>query len=80
MVQQEGTWQVKRTSWSAGLSVSGDRTGVVAHVGSVATRLLADRTGLTVELSQAMTRCGFVPGHDRGWVLTDVTVMLTRWW
>ena len=67
---------MKRTSWSAGLSVTADGVGVVAHAGSVATRLLADRTGLTSELSMAMSRRGFVPGHDRGRVLTDVAVML----
>jgi hypothetical protein len=67
---------VKRTSWSAGLSVSADGVGVVAHAGSIATRLLADRTGLTAELSKAMARPNFVPGHDRGRVLSDVAVML----
>ncbi|WP_407940230.1 transposase [Nocardioides acrostichi] len=50
--------------------------GVVAHAGSVATRLLADRTGLTGGLSQAMARRNFVPVHDRGRVLVDVAVML----
>lgn len=67
---------MKRTSWSAGLSVTGDGVGVVAHAGSVATRLLADRTGLTAELSKAMVRRNFVPVHDRGRVLVDVAVML----
>ena len=72
----EGTAWVKRTSWSVGLSVSAGGVGVVAHTGSIATRLLADRTGLTAELSKAMARRGFVPGHDRGRVLVDVAVML----
>jgi len=67
---------VKRTSWSTGLSASGDGVGVVAHAGSVALRLLADRTGLTGELSKAMARRWFVPVHDRGRVLCDVAVML----
>lgn len=67
---------MKRTSWSTGLSVSADGVGVVAHAGSVAIRVLADRTGLTAELSKAMLRGGFNPGHDRGRVLTDVAVML----
>jgi len=39
-------------------------------------RLLADRTGLTAELSNVMARGSFVPLHDRGRVLTDVAVML----
>jgi hypothetical protein len=67
---------VKRTTWSSGLSVTADGVGVVAHAGSVATRLLADRTGLTGELSKAMVRGSFVPLHDRGRVLADVAVML----
>ena len=67
---------MKRTSWSAGLSVTGDGVGVVAHAGSIATRLLADRTGLTSHLSAALARRNFVPGHDRGRVLADVAVML----
>ena len=56
--------------------MSADGVGVVAHAGSVATRLLADRTGLTAELSKAMVRRNFKPGHDRGRVLADVAVML----
>lgn len=56
--------------------MSADGVGVVAHAGSVALRLLADRTGLTAELSKAMTRRGFTPVHDRGRVLTDVAVLL----
>ena len=67
---------MKHRSWSAGLSVSGDGTGVVAHAGSAGLRLLADRTGLTEALSAAMARPGFCPGHDRGQVLADVAVML----
>ena len=39
-------------------------------------RLLADRVGLTGEFSSALTRRGFVPGHDRGQVLVDVATML----
>ena len=67
---------MKRTSWSSGISVTADGVGVLARAGSVATRLLADRTGLTGELSKAMTRRNFVPVHDRGQVLVDVAVML----
>lgn len=56
--------------------MSADGVGVVAHAGSVATRLLADRTGLTGEFSAAMARRSFSPFHDRGRVLVDVAVML----
>jgi hypothetical protein len=49
---------------------------VVAHAGSTGLRLLADRTGLTGEISRALARRGFSPGHDRGRVFVDVAVML----
>ncbi len=42
----------------------------------LALRLLADRIGLTIELSKAMARRSFTPVHDRGRVLADVAVML----
>ena len=67
---------MKRTSWSAGLSVTGGGSGVVAHAGSVGLRLVGDRTGLTAELSKALARRSFVPLHDRGRVLVDVAVMI----
>lgn len=67
---------MKRTSWSAGLSVSGDGTGVVAHAGSAGLRLLADRSGLTGAVSAALAWRSFWPVHDRGQVLADVAVML----
>ena len=57
---------MKRTSWSQGLSVTADGSGVVPLAGSVAVRLLADRVGLTERLSTALARRGFRPGHDRG--------------
>jgi Transposase DDE domain group 1 len=49
---------------------------VVAHAGSVATRMLADRTLLTAELSRALKHRSFTPVHVRGRVLVDVAVML----
>jgi hypothetical protein len=67
---------VKRTSWSQGLSVAADGTGVVPLAGAVAVRLLADRVGLTEGLSTALARRGFVPVHDRGQVWVDVATML----
>ena len=62
--------------WSSGLVVSADGTGVVAHAGNVATRMLADQVGLTGALSSAMARQGFTPTHDRGRVLADVAVLI----
>ena len=63
-------------TWSSGLSVTADGTGVVAHAGSVAVRLLADRVGLTGGLSTALSRRSFLPVHDRGRVLVDLAVLL----
>jgi hypothetical protein len=73
---KEGTSQVKRTSWSQGLSVTADGEGVVPLAGAVAVRLLADRVGLTGGLSTALARRGFTPWHDRGQVWVDVATML----
>nr|WP_083937206.1 transposase [Longispora albida] len=67
---------MKTTEWSRGLSVSVGGSGVVSHVGAVATRLLADRVGLTGALAQVLARRRFVPGHDRGRVLVDLAVMI----
>ena len=67
---------MKHTTWSSGLCVSADGTGVVAHAGTIAVRLLAYRSGLTKELSKATARRSFLSIHDRGQVLVDVAVML----
>ncbi len=56
--------------------MSADGTGVVAHAGNVATRMLCDQVGLTGALSGAMARRGFTPTHDRGRVLADVAVLI----
>jgi hypothetical protein len=58
------------------LSFSADGSGVVAQAGNVATRLLADRVGLTDALSGALARRGFTPTHDRGRVIVDVAVLI----
>ncbi len=63
-------------SWSKGLVAETGGHGVVAHAGSAATRLLADRTGLTGGLSGALARRGFDPLHDRGRVITDLAVAI----
>ena len=50
---------------------------MVAHAGSIAVRLLADRSGLARELGKATARRSFAPVHYRGQVVVDVAVMLT---
>jgi len=67
---------VQSTDWSRGLSVEVGGRGVVSHAGLALLRMLADRTGLTGALSQAVTGRGFIPGRDRGRVLTDLAVMI----
>ena len=64
------------TAWSRDLRVTADADGVASMVGAVPLRMLADRSGLTEGLSGVLVRCGFIPVHDRGRVLTDVAVMI----
>jgi hypothetical protein len=59
------TFQVSdTTSWSTDLTVETSGHDVVNHAGATALRLIADRTGLTTGLSQALARRGSVPVHD----------------
>jgi hypothetical protein len=60
------------TGWSKDLRVTADADDVVAMVGVVGLRMLADRTGLTQGLSTVLAKPGFHPVHDRGRVVTDV--------
>jgi hypothetical protein len=61
---------VNATAWSRGLEVAGGGTGVVSHAGLVLLRQLADRTGLTAGLSQALPAPD--GGLDRGRVFADL--------
>jgi hypothetical protein len=63
---------VNVTGWPEGLEVTGGGTGIVSHAGLGLLRRLADRTGLTGGLSQALFS-GRVLGHDRGRVLADIS-------
>jgi hypothetical protein len=67
---------VQDTSWADGLELIGDDQRLVAHVGAVPLRLLAERTGLTAGVSAAVRRRGFDPVYDRGQVLVDLAVVL----
>jgi hypothetical protein len=64
------------SGWARDLRVDVGGHGVVAHAGSVAVRLLADRSGLTGRLSQAVGPKDAVMVHDRGRVLADTAVMI----
>jgi hypothetical protein len=50
---------------------------VVALAGSVAVRLLANRTRLIPDLSAALSCCSFTPRYDRGRALVDVPTVLS---
>jgi hypothetical protein len=64
------------SGWARDLRVEVAGRGVVAHTGSVAVRLLADRSGLTGRLSQVLNPKDALILHDRGRVLTDVAVVI----
>jgi hypothetical protein len=66
------TYDMNVTGWPDGLEVTGGGTGIVSHAGLGLLRRLADRTGLTGGLSQALVS-GRVLGHDRGRVLADIS-------
>ncbi len=60
------------TAWASGLEVTGDGTGIVSHAGLGLLRRLADKTGLTGGLSQALFS-GRLLRHDWGRVLADIS-------
>ena len=59
------------TGWVRGLQVTAGGTGVVSHAGVALIRALADRSGLTGGLSQALASDRLLV-HDRGRVLADL--------
>jgi len=64
------------SGWARDLRVEVAGQGVVAHTGSVAVRLLADRSGLTSHLSRVLNPKDALVVHDRGRVLADTAVMI----
>ena len=59
------------------VSVAADGDGVVSHAGSALLARVADVSGLTGLLSEAITEPGLRAGsHDRGGVIRDLAVML----
>ena len=59
------------TGWSKSLEVTGDGAGIVSHAGLAVLRLLADKTGLTGDLSRALASQRLLI-HDRGRVTADL--------
>jgi hypothetical protein len=64
------TFGLNATVWSHGLELAGSGTGIVPHAGLVLLRQLADRTGLTAGLSQALPAPG--AGLERCQVFADL--------
>jgi hypothetical protein len=62
---------VHTTGWLKGLQVTADGTGIASHAGVALVRALADNTGLTAGLSQALASRRLLI-HDRGQVLADL--------
>ena len=62
---------MKATGWLRGLEVTVGGAGIVSHAGLVLLRALADKTGLTAGLSQALAT-DRVLVHDRCRVLADL--------
>lgn len=66
---------MQTTNWAHDLDVEVRGNDVISHTGSVITRILADRTGLTSALSDAIGRPDVV--HDRGRVFADLAVAIS---
>ena len=74
---QEDTRKVKAKTLGAKVEVSSDGEGLVSHAGAFLLRELADRTGLTKALSEAMAPTRERrSAHDPGVVLRDLVVAI----
>ena len=64
------------TPWDHGLTVTADGEGLVGHAGGVILREMADRSGLTAALKDALARDGRFPERDRGAAMVSAAVMI----
>ncbi len=64
------------TPWDRGLEVTADGAGLVGHAGAVILRKLADQSGLTAALREALEREGRFPERDRGVAMASAAVMI----
>jgi hypothetical protein len=62
--------------WDRGLAVTADADGLVGHAGGIILREMADRSGLTAALKDALEREGRFPEVDRGVALVSAAVMI----
>ena len=75
--EREGTSKVNGTRAARRVKVTGDGKGMASHAGSLLLAELADRVGLTAELSTAMAHTRRRrSAHDPGVVLAQLAVML----
>jgi hypothetical protein len=62
--------------WDRGLMVTADGEGLVGHAGGVILREMADRSGLTAALKDALEREDRFPEVDRGAAMVSAAVMI----
>jgi len=75
--QEEGSLKVHRSRSVRRPRVTTDGKNLVSHAGTALLSELADRTGLTKAMSEAMTDCGISWNtHDPGVVLTHLAVSI----
>ena len=75
--EREGTSKVNGTRSARRVKVTGDGKAVASHAGSLLLAELADRVGLTAELSRAMAHTRRRrSAHDPSVVLAQLAVML----
>ena len=67
---------MKDTPWDRGLKVTADADGLVGHAGGMILREMADRSGLTGALKDALARDGRFPEVDRGVAMVSAAVMI----
>jgi hypothetical protein len=67
---------MQHNGWDHALKVTAGGTGLVGHAGAVLLRKAADQTGLTAQLSAALSRQGSSPVFDRGTVLVSLAAAI----
>ena len=67
---------MKDKSWDHALEVTADGAGLVGHAGAVLLRKLADQSGLTAGLDEALTQKGTSPQLSRGVTLASTAIAI----
>src|ERR1035437_3922512 len=75
--EEEDSLKVKRSRATRPMKVTVDGKNLISHAGTALLTELADRTGLTDGMSEAMAECGISwHTHDPGVVLTHLAVAI----